>query len=604
MKFTFNPRIITEVIGKGNYTEFRSIIAEYIANAWDAEANNVFITIPDDFEVGSITIRDDGTGIKDINNFVRIGYNVQIDSIYTKSFRRNVIGRKGIGRFAGFACVEEIEYISYADNKKIEFVFNRKEFLKHDNVQEIEISEKITDTSEKLTGTIVNLKYLDGSYTVPSITQIERDLLLDFGIVDDFKIYLNGKLCELEEIEGNLYDISYKSNDFGEISGRIIVSKGKSKKLPPGLIIRVKNRRVEGPTLLGIEDSFSAKITNRIYGDITANSLDDIISSGREAFIQHDEKYKNLIAYLKDRLYEITNGIKEELEFDIEDYIYNLPRFKAHLTKMPTHLQNICKNYVHQIAPKLQRIRNDRDLIEIISLLIIRASENSDFYNVLKELENTDNVDVSTLAKVLEKWSFAEIAYSSSLIQNRVRVLKHFANIINDIHTLELQDIHKLLEVSTWLLDEKYSLFASNEGLRKILDKMHIKYSGEYANKRPDLILKRGQNDFVLIELKAPSVEITMTEIGQALKYKKEILDNFPGQKDMDVYIVGKKYDPVTKENFPEGNQQKLHLLSLNEILQNAQARLNWLSNNLQNEYTYIKENYKLNEKIADVMSL
>ena len=605
MKFIFDPRIITDIIGKGNYTEFRSILAEYVANAWDAEANNVYITIPEDFQNGSIIIQDDGLGIRETNNFVRIGYNVQTDGTHTKTFRRNIIGRKGIGRFAGFACVQEIQYISTVENEQVEFIFNRAEFLRHENVQEIEIKETVKNSNGANRGTIVNLKYLDGSYSLPSIHQIERDILLDFGIAEDFRIYLNGKLCELEELEGSVYEIFNQSVDFGEVKGKIILSKSRSKKLPPGIVIRVKNRRVEGPTLFGLEDGYSSKITNRIYGDITANSLDDIISSGREAFIQHEEKYKKLIVFLKDELSKIATSIKEETEFDIEHYIYSLPKFIEKISRLPLHLQNITKNYVHQIAPKLQRIRNDRDLIEIISLLIIRASENSDFYNVLKELETTENIDISTLAKVLERWSFAEIAFSTSLIQNRLTVLNHFARIVNDVHSLELQDVHKLLEVSTWLLGEKYALFASNEGLRRILEKMNSKYTGDLGNRRPDLILKRGQEEFVLIELKAPSVEITMTEVGQALKYKKEILDNFPGQKEMDVFLVGRKYDSVVKDQYFHGNPQRVHLLSLNEILQGAQARLNWLSDNIKDEYNYIKSSYALGtESVASINNL
>ena len=360
--------------------------------------------------------------------------------------------------------------------------------------------------------------------------------------------------------------------------------------MKPGIIIRVKNRRVEGPSFFGIEEEYSSKVMNRIYGDINADSLEDIISSGREAFIQHDERYKQLLEWLKDKITSTIEKFEEETSINAEDIIYNLPRFQKKIQTFPIHLQTSAKNYIKNISHKLSRIKNDKDLLEIFGLLILRACENADFHSVLDELERAENMDISTLAKVLKNWSFGEIAYASSLVQNRLKILDKFSLLVNEREAPELQGIHSILESNTWILDDRYSLFTSNKGIRTILSKLSLKYEGKKGRKRPDLILKRDREDFVLIELKAPDVLITMEDVMQILEYQNELQKQFPEMRDCDLYVIGKDYDEISRRHYPGGNPQKVHLLSLNMISQRAEDRLKWLSKNLKEEYDSIEE--------------
>lgn len=598
MKLKFDPRLVTDIIGKGNYTQFRSIIDEYIANAWDAEAKKIDISIPADFDNSPIVIRDDGTGIDDIDHFIVIGANVQLKKQVTQKFRRNIIGKKGIGRFAGFACAEQITYKSRTKNHTIEIKFDRKELLKHELLEEVEIPIEIIEEENSETGTTVTISLIDGDYRIPTVESIEKDLLLDFGIISDFTIYINGNELKKTQIPGEVFEYEETNAKFGHVKGNILVANNISKKQKPGIIIRVKNRRVEGPEFFGIEDSFSTKITNRIYGDFNADGLEDIISSGREAFIQHDEKYQELIEWIKQNTIAAANKIQEKVDVKPEDIIFNLPSFQNRIKRLPDHLQKICREYVKKIGPKLNRIKHDTTMLEIFGLLILRASENSDFYSVLVKIEQAENMDITSLTKVLERWGVGEIAHASFLAQNRITILNKFAEIVNNDSALELQDLHKILETSTWILDDRYTLFSSNEGLRKIVDRLGDKYEGANGRKRPDLILKRDREDLVLIELKAPSVTVTLAEVAQALEYQQEIMNYQQDARDMDVYIVGREFDPISRGQYFEGNPQRVHLLSLNTILQQAQDRLNWLHQHLRDEYNYIKSQYVEDEEI------
>lgn len=586
MKLSFNPRLVTDVIGKGNYQEFRSVIAEYVATAWDSEASEVHISIPDDFESGPIVISDNGKGIQDLDQFADVGANVQLRYPVSEEFRRNIMGKKGIGRFAGFACARVIKYRSTTDSRTIELSFDREELLKYDNIDMVDIPV-IERPPESAVGTEVSLNLIDGSYQVPSPSQVVRDVLLDFGPVADFRVFVNGTECQPSQIPGEVLQVEEIHPVFGHVTGTIVVSKSRSKKHQAGVIVRVKHRRVEGPDFFGVEDSYSSKITNRIYGDINVDGLEDIITSGREAFIQHDQKYQVFKEWLAGKIVEAADRVQAKVETSAETIILNLDSFKSRIKRLPPHLQRLSRDYVKRVGPKLNRLRNDRSILEVFGLLILRASENADFHAVLSELERTENMDIAGLAKVLQRWGFSEITYASSLSQRRLQVLGRFADVINDDDALELQDIHKLIESNTWLLDDRYSLFASNQGLRNIIEKLQHKYEGRNGRKRPDLILKRNRDDFVLVELKAPDVKVTMVEVEQALEYKSDIAEHHPEARQMDVYVVGRRFNKVVTEQYFEGNPQRVHALSLGAIFQQANDRISWLSKNLEEEYEF-----------------
>ena len=64
-KFEFSLTVLNH-LGRQLYRNFITIIGEAISNAWDADANNVWITLEDD----RMVIRDDGHGMDsdDIQN--------------------------------------------------------------------------------------------------------------------------------------------------------------------------------------------------------------------------------------------------------------------------------------------------------------------------------------------------------------------------------------------------------------------------------------------------------------------------------------------------------------------------------------------------------
>ena len=102
-------------LGLNLYSNVPAVLSELIANAWDADANNVEITISKHSE--GIVITDDGSGmnIKDLNGkFLTVGYPRRTESTNDRTSinDRLVMGRKGIGKLSVFSIAEHIQVIT------------------------------------------------------------------------------------------------------------------------------------------------------------------------------------------------------------------------------------------------------------------------------------------------------------------------------------------------------------------------------------------------------------------------------------------------------------------------------------------------------------
>jgi len=108
--------VILNLLGRGLYRSFATVVAEAISNSWDAEATEVYITIEKD----SLTVEDNGKGmdVEDFQGkFLNVGYARREDN--NNKSKRNVFGRKGIGKLAMLSISEKVIILSKKDGQEI-----------------------------------------------------------------------------------------------------------------------------------------------------------------------------------------------------------------------------------------------------------------------------------------------------------------------------------------------------------------------------------------------------------------------------------------------------------------------------------------------------
>lgn len=238
-------------------------------------------------------------------------------------------------------------------------------------------------------------------------------------------------------------------------------------------------------------------------------------------------------------LAQIKNTEKQEKKSgkQIEDLTKNYPEFIRNVLKKVDYSKIDPNNAVEfgQIV---------KDLTEVIS----KTDQDFGvaFRNVIKQLPKQPKRALEDLDELLKTWSLRQITSLSSQVINRLETLKLFKERILDDKTYEIRgdnSIHRILESSMWMIDERYWLLHSNETLRKIVEKELPKKDKKYAKLRPDFVCGTVDNKLIIVELKRPSHALTIEDLNQAETYLSIIEEHGNKFSSSEVYLIGRKID-------------------------------------------------------------
>ena len=114
LTLAFHGRVIDH-LGIQMYQSPIAAVAELVSNAWDADAEHVAIRYPETLDAtATLAIEDDGVGMtfeQVQDHYLEVGRNRRGDNpdSTTSGKGRPVLGRKGIGKFAGFGIAQVID---------------------------------------------------------------------------------------------------------------------------------------------------------------------------------------------------------------------------------------------------------------------------------------------------------------------------------------------------------------------------------------------------------------------------------------------------------------------------------------------------------------
>ena len=112
LHLSFHGRII-DSLGIQMYQSPVAAVAELIANAWDADATRVDVILPDDNSPSAeLVVRDNGAGMTFADcqeRYLNVGRNRRLADGERTPQGRPLLGRKGIGKFAGFGIARIVE---------------------------------------------------------------------------------------------------------------------------------------------------------------------------------------------------------------------------------------------------------------------------------------------------------------------------------------------------------------------------------------------------------------------------------------------------------------------------------------------------------------
>lgn len=331
-------------LGRNLYRNFVTVLGEAISNAWDADAENVWIEI--DKNSGSFSIKDDGTGMNAEEfqqKFLKIGYSKRAKATKSHERKRPYIGAKGIGKLALLSCAERVSVISkkeeseyiggVIDNSGLDDAITSDLTPEEYPLEDLnwELLDELTSDHEQ--GTIVFFENAKDPIR-HSIAHIRKMLAMSFAfslIDEEFTIQVNGEIVGIEDIRDVLdatefvWIMNSLDNDFTKSLDKL---KSSPVKLTTTLGIKGFVGSVEKPRNLkitGTEDRATIDLfvngrlreknilrhipTQRVvesylYGQIHFDDMDvgdsnDPFTSSREGVVEDDKNFQALLDYLK-----------------------------------------------------------------------------------------------------------------------------------------------------------------------------------------------------------------------------------------------------------------------------------------------------------------
>ena len=571
-EFKISPNIL-EHLGIATYTSLNKSISELCSNSYDADADNVWIEIPDEFFKNSqIVLKDDGSGMSSddiINRYLFIGYNRRVKGELSQIKNRLIIGNKGIGKLAGFGIANTIELVSIKDKIKSILVINKDIFSDFANLNDYKLDIKTIDTDEP-DGTTLTLQQLKINRKYYDLNNLRQYLFNTLPTVPDFTIKVNNIPCSAEDVQGQKVAINHEFKDIGNIKGFYTIANVRQKQ--PGIIIRVRKRAVTKPSLFGVEKrshfSFS---TEKIVGEIEADFLDPFINTSRDDFLSDSDEVNIVNDYLKEYFEQIIDEIEKDAEGIRASRFIERSDVQDRLLILPIQIRAKARLVIEGAISKL-KLSTDEDVDELVDW-IFRYYESNVLREIMASIMKAEIKDVEKLSELINDWGVKQITNVSRIIRDQIEIILKLEELVESEKSKEIE-LHKLIESNLWLVREGLELWASDKPLKKVLEKHFDKIYKNNASERPDLICRSrdGGFDAVILEFKRPSVKVQMKHVTQALSYEGIIKKHRPNL-NFETFVVGRNYSPdvmASKEKLSKGG---LYLWSFGEILQKSRAR-------------------------------
>lgn len=625
------PRGIRKVLNK--YTPQRAI-AEYIWNGYDAHAKEVRVNTicGNTFDsIIKVVVRDNGDGI--IHEQLPVVFKKFYES--HKSLKGNVDsrfsrGKNGYGRFTFFKFSnlatwntiykKEDEFFKYSIDinaqtltdynatspKKVAVVATGTEVIFEDIITD-DLSANWV--KEKL------IPYLKAEFAWYFKVHSECKLFINEELLDCSSVIADSEMfdlpIQLEGIDDELFHIYYfqwNVKPQEEYSRFYFMSANGDLKYQKTTLYNNKGdyfwhsvlvKSTFFNSMADIEDDeernlFSSLPEKRVFKALK-DKLNDYLGKKRRPFLK--AKAEVLVGnYESENLFSFIGTTPWEEE-------------------RKKHLQCFIKE-LYEVEPAVFTKLNATQKKIFIRLLdqMMDTGRNESLFAILGELVDLENEYKDQFAKILETTKLKNVVTTLQLIEDRLQTIQAL-RAVNFDHSLkagEIKHLQKLIERHYWIFGEEYRFVgAENVKFQEALNRYkYILYDvseKEYVNhpdkyKEMDLFItgqehREGRPSNLVVEIKSPTnvPKLKMEHYTQINTYMNVIIKQ-DGFNDPNTFwtflLIGLDIDDITGEQIKnpltgiclEKNNYRLYMKTWAQILNEADARFNYLKEKMKNE--------------------
>lgn len=557
------------------YSSTEKAIKELIDNAWDADAEHVSIELPRPMSDDPIIITDDGSGMTE-QELGRHYLSIATDrrskrGERTAAKQRLIKGRKGIGKFAGLMAASVMTLDTHARSRHSTLRLALEDLAKVQDIEHLQIRSEAEDCAPHQHGTRITLTNLHQGLTYPDANKLRQVLLQEYGRQDDFTITVDGKRLDVDDVSGSYVEQSETLPNAGGVRLRFAISDGKVGLRQPGITIRVEGKAIGKPGFFGLDrsDDFPRKLLGKLYGEIDADGLADHVTAGWDSLVENSELQLEVEQYVQPLL---RAAFKEQYGRDMKLAQARLQKtVQERLAKLPDYKREFADRAIKRVLDKYYGEPESK--IEPMVFVLLEALERSDYRMLVEHIARSSHGDIASIADGLNRFGLADMAHLVDQASARASFLDQFEALTRDNAALETE-MHRAIESNLWILGPAYSLFSSNQTLRRqVEDYLHKKYKGKKADKRPDLLLNVDLNgEYMLIEFKRPSHALTFRDYQQATEYRNE----FTGyvSRAIRVQLIGGSFASDLPTTYRE---PQVEVLLFSEIISTARRQIQWL---------------------------
>lgn len=532
LQIKFAGRLI-DLLGQQMYGGAVPAVAELIANAWDADAEKIEITIPSDVreEGAEIIVRDYGTGMsfEELNQFyLHVGYERRKRGETTGKGRR-VMGRKGIGKLAGFGIAEKIIITSIQNKQLVELELNYTQLRELETTFNFEFPPLRDTTTEEADGVIITFKQLklQRSINADSFrTSMSRRFALGSEameiLVNNIQITKDGLNMEfrypengwqLEEVDG-FGKIEYW---FGFLKSTIQDSELR------GVSVFARERVAQfTPFVFNLTGGINGQVAlEYLTGQVKADILDDetdYIATDRQTVNWQFGKAPVLEEWGKAKIKELcADWKKKHDQRNVDRFQHKLGDFFLRIDNLSSEQEKKDLTSALTKVASLERITEDD--FKVIANSMVSGVERESVKKVIQRINATSDEALPELFEAIKEWDIISAVSTAEIVFGRIKIIEQFKKHIDDRLPEKaakgLIDMQTFIKQYPWLLGHGYDQltpadFHHEKGVDKWIEDVLLDTNKEYSTgdekdgRRFDLLCIKNDWLIIVLELMKP----------------------------------------------------------------------------------------------------
>lgn len=602
LKFKVAPNIV-EDLGLNLYTSLPRVLAEYVANAHDADSPAADISIDvgkikaareklnqmyaaerarvaldtggDDVEAlgtrtlpadVTIVISDTGVGMSRDDlaaKFLVAGRRRRLNEPAGRTAGgRLVMGRKGLGKLAGFGVAKSVEVVTRkageAQATKITITYD--ELVEQNREDEVLVKEEPVEENEGPLphGTRITLSRLLYDPAKSALATIGHELAEHFELIkpEEFAVRVNGEQVEPlsrefgyawpepERPADELVNATYTTEEGAEFAFRyrmrFVPDKKALRGQRRGVRVYARGRLASSPSLLDASTNMHGfRMTDYLDGIVEADFLDglsaDFIATDRQSLRWESP----LLVELKRRLsgdirkacteyQKLRDGRTPKLVRDDPFTVAEIKkaglegRDETMALRIGTILAKSCKQSVSDPIYKAKFPQ------------ILKGIGHGTLFAAIAALAADNDPDLQEVAAKIIELTHEEVDTYVNMVRIRVTAIAALERIV-DAADFSLKrnekEVQKLMEGAPWMIDPIYApALSADKSMSNVYRKLaehlqigsHAPVDADRDDDRPDLVFLLGNQAggrVVIVELKAPNVKLGSDHLDQLQDY-------------------------------------------------------------------------------------